>query len=44
MAKHSCKNEECGWSGTIAIEVSLDDYREFVKQRQQEESENEISD
>ena len=43
MAQHSCKNEECGWSGTIAVEVSLDDYREFIKQRLQEESENEIS-
>ncbi len=40
MPQHSCTNEECGWSGTIAVEVNFEDYKEFVKQQQQENAES----
>ncbi len=40
MPQHVCRNEECGWSGTIAVEVSVEDYEEFIKKQQQEESGN----
>ena len=28
-----CTNDDCGWSGTITIEVTREDYEEFMKNR-----------
>ena len=40
VPKHLCTNEECGWSGTIAIEVSKEDYENFLEERKKEKLEN----
>jgi len=40
MPRFSCTNEECDWTGIIAVEVSLEDYQELAQKRKQEESES----
>ena len=33
MPQHACTNPKCGWSGTLAIEVSVEDYMKFVEEK-----------
>lgn len=32
---YTCSNKECGWNGTIPIEVNKEDYEKFRKEREQ---------
>ena len=32
---YTCSNKECGWNGTIPIEVTKEDYEKFMKEREQ---------
>ncbi|MHA1304376.1 MAG: hypothetical protein ACTSQE_01015 [Candidatus Heimdallarchaeaceae archaeon] len=29
-----CSNEDCGWTGSFAIEVNINDYEKFMKDRE----------
>jgi len=34
--KYVCTNENCNWEGSLAIEVSAEDYKQFVKKREED--------
>ncbi|MHA1205438.1 MAG: hypothetical protein ACTSRR_12480 [Candidatus Heimdallarchaeaceae archaeon] len=29
-----CTNSDCGWSGSFAVEVDINEYKQFIKDRQ----------
>ena len=29
-SSYSCENPDCGWTGTLAIEVDIEDYQKFL--------------
>ncbi|MHA1550985.1 MAG: hypothetical protein ACTSQC_03490 [Candidatus Heimdallarchaeaceae archaeon] len=32
-SSYSCENPECSWTGTLAIEVDREDYKEFLEKQ-----------
>lgn len=36
QTEYACTNEECGWTGLLAIEVLQEDYKEFQEKQKQE--------
>jgi hypothetical protein len=32
-SSYSCENPECNWTGTLAIEVDREDYKEFLEKQ-----------
>ncbi|GAH51028.1 unnamed protein product [marine sediment metagenome] len=37
-SSYSCENPECGWTGTLAIEVDRTDYQEFLEKQARQSS------
>lgn len=38
MYHYTCSNEECNWQGPTAIEVRLEDYKEFINEKLKDSS------
>ncbi|MHA1867917.1 MAG: hypothetical protein ACTSVB_03080 [Candidatus Heimdallarchaeaceae archaeon] len=38
-----CTNSDCGWSGSFAVEVDIDDYKQFLVDKQKNNGANKNS-
>lgn len=37
-SSYSCENPECSWTGTLAIEVDREEYKEFLEKQARQSS------